>query len=230
MPRELGGVEHRVELAEVLVSDAMSSTAAALAGLASERGLPHVNERDHLQPAFSKALRAVVRASGTRAVVSPRLAVDWDEWPGVGNFDASLAFEGRVLVYVELKCGARADALGPCAWDAAKSALALARGAEGAFLLAGAPEGSWKRPVRGAEFFDGGEWTMLDLRERYADWWRHWERHGDPVPRRLPHCLETRPVASASFAVAGAPWRLRLSRLALADPRWIDWTPFLSRR
>lgn len=137
------------------------------------------------------------------------------EWPRLGSVDLAVTWPNADRILVELKCGTNRDSLGPCIWDAAKLALALLRG-EGtrAYQLAGAPEASWKRPIRGCELLGDGRWTATEYREVYLDWWRHWEKQADPQPSDLPAAIETVEIGVFPFSVAGQAWELRVSRVA----------------
>src|SRR4051812_4264042 len=99
--------------------------AAELAGprlseLAAERGLATIKETAHLQPQFRGALEEIVAEADPRPKVSPRLSHGLkSEWPRLGNFDVSLAWDD-IEVFGELKCGENELTLSACGWDAAK--------------------------------------------------------------------------------------------------------------
>jgi hypothetical protein len=130
---------------------------------------------------------------------------------------------------VELKCGFGVNALGPCVWDAVKSAWGLARAdAAGAYLVAGTTALDWAKSVRGAEFFSEGDWSTWELRGVFGDWWRHWEKDGYPAATRLPECFTTQRISTAAFSVAGSGWELRLTRVSVPEGvAWIERPPLL---
>ena len=125
---------------------------------------------------------------------------------------------------LELKCGAGRDALGPCAWDALKLALGIQVGVLSAgYLIAATTAADWASDHRGAELLGTGAFEAPELRERSLDWWRQWERLGDPLPLEVPRRFTTRAVCRASFAVAGAPWELRVAAIAVPDAERVTW-------
>lgn len=218
------GTRFRVEETLRKAVPAIASYAEACA---AKRELDRINERDHLQPWSFKALKLVVRPSEGPITVGTSLSLDYsDHWPRLGNVDITLRGEGTAPAFIELKCGAGSDALGPCAWDVAKNALTVRMGdASGAYLLAATTSAMWNKTVRGAEFFDSGEWTAEKLRTDYEDWWRYWEPYR---PRRVPAAGRTDPLASAVFRVGDTDWELRLSRMTVEPHGWFDWEPFLA--
>lgn len=211
-----------------MLRDGVPRIAAVLGMRAEERGLTRVNERDHLQPWSVEILREVAMDEGSRLRVGTSFRLDYPEhWPGVGNVDLTLTGGGAPPVLVELKCGAGSDALGPCAWDVAKSALTLRMGTACAtYLLGATTTAMWQRPVRGAEFFHAGQWDTANIRSRYEDWWRSWQKRPDPLPRRLTLRGSTQPIAAARFSVAGTDWELRLARVTVEPSGWFEWQPF----
>jgi hypothetical protein len=171
-----------------------------------------------------------VAATDEGIEVTTQLPAKCADWPSLGAVDIALTVSPNKPVWVELKCGSSRDALGPCAWDAAKCAFGLARGdASAAYLVAGTSAATWGLPAQGAEFFDDGVWKLGDLHETYASWWRLWEKDGYPVGRRMPAAFATEPELSTTFHVAGSPWELRLARVRVADAvGWVDWSPLLA--
>lgn len=130
----------------------------------------------------------------------------------------------RQPVAVELKCGDTNDTFGPCAWDALKLALALQSGAiSEAFLVAATTADQWTKPVRGAEFFETGRMESLALRERFADWWRHWEKRGDPQPTSVPSHFATRAVGRFPFSACETTWELRVAAVLAAGQDRVGW-------
>jgi hypothetical protein len=77
--------------------------------------------------------------------------------------------------------------------------------------------------VRGAQFFGDGPHDVALLRVLYGDWWREWERRGDPPPTELPASFWTEDVHMASFDVGGVPWELRLAQVFATGSEWLRW-------
>ena len=211
-----------------LLVEALSKTATRLERIAYGHGLSYVNEQSHLDPHFRQALNEVALSSASAYRFSkPKVATG--EWPRLGSVDVGIEDGDGELTLVELKSGKGKDALGPCAWDAAKLAYLLEAGAAAdAFLVAGTTLANWEAPIRGAEFFTNRAHDLADLRVSYADWWRKWERDGYPAAPRMPAWFETEFVAEASFTVPAEPWLLRMSRVGAAGPERIDWPPLLA--
>jgi hypothetical protein len=207
--------------------DVLQGAATLLEDQASQLGLQYVNERDHLAKCWRRALSIRTMETDLRtAHQGERRMRDIDEWRGVGDVDSLLARGDVERAFVELKCGRGRDAAAACAWDALKMALALRVGrASEAYLVAGARMSDWLTPIRGTEFLVDGSHAAHGIRRRFADWWRHWELSGDPLPLRLPAALSTWHIDSATFPVAGTEWQLRLSRVTVEGGDWYDWSP-----
>ena len=197
-----------------LLARLVRGTADRLEALAEERGLKTVNERDHLQPCSVAAARELLTEVGGECATQH--AVSFGDWPRLGDVDLALLGLDAAPLLLELKCGNDLNALGPCVWDAAKLAMAVQEGvAAGAFLLAAAPRSRWEQPVRGAEFFEHLPHDIGLLRVLYADWWRSWERRGDPQPSFLPRRWWTEDAHVSTFTVAAQPWELRLAEVVV---------------
>lgn len=224
-------VEYRDGHTRLRVEETLGEAVPSIASYVEARAvkLAKINERDHLQPWSFETLRLIVRPSDGPLAVATSQSLDYpDDWPRLGDVDITLTAEGAAPAFLELKCGAKSDALGPCAWDVAKNALALRKGdASATYLLAATTADMWDKPVRGAELFDHGEWTADGLRADYEDWWRQWEKQGY-LPKRVPARGYTHPLASVPFTVGGMHWRLRLSRVTADAHGWFDWQPCLS--
>jgi hypothetical protein len=80
---------------------------------------------------------------------------------------------------------------------------------------------------RGTELFETGAVDALALRERFLDWWRQWERRGDPAPAEVPVWFTTRAVAQVPFAVGGGAWEFRLAAVAVDSGDRVTWSPVL---
>lgn len=193
-----------------------------------EDGLVSINEQRHLDPEVRRTLNDVVKDLGAPATLL-KFAVATDEWPKLGTADIALRWPDGGTTIAELKCGASADALAPCAWDAAKSAYLLQRGtAFEAYLLAGTTAESWEsQSARGAEFFATREHDGRGLRVGYEKWWKKWEQDGYPAASRMPARFVTEFITEASFMVGDVPWLVRLARVKSAGDKWIEWPPLL---
>lgn len=188
-----------------------------------------VNEQRHLQPRTVDAARALGTSDGPS--LRTQAPVDFDVWPRLGNIDVVLAWRDNAPVLMELKCGSGIDAIGECAWDAAKLALCLQREAGGAaFLLAGAPVADWQKPIRGTEFFSHGPHEAALVRVLYADWFRQFEGRDDPQPSALPRSWWTEHVHSAGFQVGGINWELRLAQVFVSGKELTPWPRLAATR
>lgn len=73
------------------------------------------------------------------------------------------------------------------------------------------------------ELFTTGAVDTLDLRERYCDWWRHWERLGDPTPVKVPRGFATRAICRAPFVIDGLVWEVRVAAVSAVGAEQIAW-------
>jgi hypothetical protein len=210
--------DHLIELAR--------ETAADLERRAVRDGLSRVNERDHLQSSCASAARVLAATWTPPAEVSTGFRFRSELWPRLGGVDLVLLYPTEKPVAIELKCGSGRDALGPCAWDALKLCFALQIGeASAGYLLAATPASDWALRFRGAELFETATVEALVLRERFLDWWRHWERLGDPMPREVPGRFRTRTVGLVPFEVDGRAWELRVAAISVEGRDRIAWLP-----
>ena len=209
--------------------DALPKIAASLERMAKEEGLAYVTDQRHLQPLSCDHLTAVARSLDPRLEVGAAGRLDFPEhFPRVGAVDITLAFPDADPLYIELKCGSGTNALGNCAWDLVKMALTVQMGTTpGAYLLAATREVDWAGEIRGAEFFKSAPWRTQDVREKYADWFRDYEKRNDPQPARLPASGSTVALGEAGFEVAGSLWILRLSRVEVDRGPWFEWKPLI---
>ena len=213
---------------EAFVIATVEPAARAVEALAQQKGSKKVNEQSHLAPGYRTVLADSVRSTHYRtALPGERKLGDRPEWPDVGDVDALVAESGGAA-WVELKCGTSHETLCACAWDAPKMALALRVGrASHAYLLAATTTKHWADRIRGAELF--GKYREDDTeanRERFADWWKYWERRPDPLPVRLPARYATELVAAESFHAAGTDYELRLARVTVVSDEDYAWEPF----
>jgi hypothetical protein len=203
-----------------------AAVAECLEQRAAELAVSRVNEQAHLQPCCENSARGLADERALDPTAKKELICD--AWPRIGAVDIALTQPDGSRVVLELKCGAGRDALGPCVWDVAKCALAIEdEQASAAYLLAGTCVSGWNEAIRGAEFFTSATWQMVDLRQRYADWWRQWERLGDPMPNRLPSRIRTEGLGRFPFTVDHSPWELRLARVEPMSGGWFEWAPLL---
>jgi hypothetical protein len=156
--------------------------------------------------------------------VSTSLRPRFELWPRLGGIDVALLLPSLDPIAVELKCGSTRDSLGSCAWGALKLAFLHQLGAISAgYLLAATPLSAWQAPLRGAELFETADVDTLALRAGFLDWWRHWERLGDPLPAAVPSRFGTRAVMRAPFALMDEPWELRLAAVHCPTDDRIEW-------
>ena len=97
-----------------------------------------------------------------------------------------------------------------------------------AYLLAATTATAWDQQYRGTELFDRTTTDTLDLRERFIDWWRKWERESYQPPSVVPSRFASRPVCRVRFQVAQVPWELRLAALSLDGDEQIAWPTTLA--
>jgi len=212
------------------LTELATETAAELERRCARDGLSYVNERDHLQPSCASAARAIAGSWRPPAEVSTGFRFRSDLWPRLGGVDVALIFAGQKPVAVELKCGSGRNALGPCAWDALKLAFALQIGeASAAYLLAGTTTSDWAGGHRGTELFETAAVDTLILRGRFIEWWRQWERLGDPTPIKVPRRFTTRTIGIVPFEVGPLAWELRVAAVSVDSTDQIVWPLTLPR-
>lgn len=210
-------------VADTFLTELAIKTAAELGRRAAHDGLSRVNERDHLQPCCASVAESIAQSWMPPPRVSTGFRFSSPSWPRVGRVDVALLLPNDKPVAVELKCGTGPDALGPCAWDALKLAFAIQTGEISAgYLVAATTASDWTGRPRGAELFDTAAVDTLLLRERFIDWWKQWERLGDPTPSRVPRQFMTRMVCRVPFEIDGVPWEVRVAALT-ADAGQIVW-------
>lgn len=210
--------------AEKLLIRALPEIGARLERVAEKDGLARVNERDHLQRVTFAALTELAAASPGELEVRSAWPLSVADWPRLGSVDIAITRADGPPALVELKCGSGSDALGPCAWDLLKLATALSRGGGSAgYLLGATTRALWERPLRGAELLDSGRWDTKAIRSAYADWWRHWEKHNDPRPIRVPSRGETVHIGTTRFELGPSSWELRLAEVRCDPGKWSVW-------
>ena len=148
-------------------------------------------------------------------------------WPRLGRVDLALGRE--TPAFIEFKCGAGPDALGPCAWDLIKLSVALDVGtARCGFLAAATTSEGWDRPIRGAELFGSGEWTAEGIRSRFTDWFRKWELAGYRPPPTVPARMATRSAMEACpIRVGETEWSLRAAEVRVTSAERFVWESLL---
>jgi hypothetical protein len=177
-----------------------------------------------LQPCCPSVAQAIARRWTPPPRVSTGFRFSSPLWPRLGRVDIALLLPDAKPVAVELKCGSGRDALGACAWDALKLAFALQTGGiSGAYLLAATSTRDWTRRFRGTELFETAVVDTLRLREHFIDWWRQWERLGDPTPSRVPSQFMTRAVCRIPFEVDRDSWEVRVAAITVDDGDQIAW-------
>lgn len=215
-----------------LLMSTVRLTASYCAELAAEHGLETVNERDHLQKQFNRALVERAAVWPDAPVVKADRRCDLSEhFDHCGDVDASIRWPGESPVFIELKAGAGKDSLGPCIWDVLKLATALRTGAcSSAYLVAAAPQTRWASPKSdGNELFAPSQVYAADLRDRYPSWWRFWERDTGARPTRVPAALRTDLLEAVPFRTAAdgaaGDWTLKIASVHAvpADAEWLAW-------
>jgi hypothetical protein len=154
-----------------------------------------------------------------------------ERWPCLGPVDLCVGDPSEPPAFVELTCGSGSDALGPCAWDLVKLAVALDAGtASAGFLIAATTAARWERLIRGSELLEGGEWHASCIRAHFRDWWRHWQKDGGAgcadgyrPPSEVPSSFATSLVHRQPLVVGGTAWEIRVAEVVVTDPaphRW----------
>jgi hypothetical protein len=193
----------------------------------AERGLRTISERDHLQP-WTAELLARLAPRSHEVKTAARLEYQ-EHLPRVGAVDIALVNAEAKPIFLELKCGAKADSLGPCVWDLLKLAVTIAAGdCSAGYLIAASHERWFAEKKLGTELLGATTWTAPELAETYASWWRHWEKAGDPPILRVPYSGSTEPLGVANFELDGVECSLRVARVHVDPGRWYDWIPFLT--
>lgn len=205
-----------------------TETAAELSALGTRNGLIHVNERDHLQPSCVYAARTAAAVWEPRSQVSTTVPLACLAWPRVGRFDIAFLFPEQKPVAVELKCGIGRNAISACAWDVLKLSFALqTRVISAGYLIAATTAAEWGRGTRGAELFDTGGIDTRELRERFADWWKVWERDGYPAASSVPRSSTTRSICQIPFHIGDDAWELRVAAVGVETIDRVPWEPLL---
>lgn len=146
-------------------------------------------------------------------------SVSLDDWPKVGAVDLAIDLPDDHPVLIELKWGR--GTLYNCAWDAAKLALAVARGVtNAAFMIAGAPSSEWSGKVLGSELFADASWETSDFMDRHASGFAKWRGEVETRPAVLPARFSSRERAAHVFQVHGEPWEIRMAQISTA-PVWV---------
>lgn len=209
---------------EEWLAELANETARELTRRVATEQLHRINERDHLQPCCSSVARAIAARWVPPATVSTSFRFRSPLWPRLGQVDVALLRGSEPPIAIELKCGGGRDALGPCAWDVLKLALALqSRLVSAGYLVAATTAADWESGHRGSELFGTATFEALELRERFLNWWRQWERLGDPLPLEVPRRFATRAICRAPFAVGGTRWEARVAAISVTEDERIAW-------
>jgi hypothetical protein len=209
-----------------LLRHVAETAAVGLEEFCASRQLRFANERDHMAPCCADAVARITGVLEVAPYLGGHAYGLKHGWRGLGHVDVVLRWAHRPATFLELKCGARSDALAACVWDAVKLGTAVLGGNAGAgYLLAGAPASRWTGRAAGAELFETAEWVTLgpDVRDAYLPYWRFWEAEGG-IPGRIPNGLVTTTLGSYPFTIGDTPWELRLARVS-PQGDWIDWPP-----
>jgi hypothetical protein len=218
-------------LIEERVRAIAAETAAELERHCAEAGLVTANEQKQLQPCCTRATQRLTAGWEPSADLSSKKFGDAVDWVGLGLVDVVLRWPDNRPTFIELKCGATKDTVGPCSWDALKLATGLlACNAGTGYLLAGMPATLWEAEPLGSELFDSRVWTAREMRDAFVSWWRHWEKESTPhIPGRVAASFATVAVEAFSLEIGAVPWELRLARVELNGTEWFQWSSTVAR-
>lgn len=217
-----------------LLTRTAERAASSLTARAQRDGLASFNERDHLQKAWDEALTTVAAdwnlapdaINGHRQLALP------EDFDSKGGVDSTLAFEGELPIFLELKAGAGRSSLDACAWDALKLTAALRRGkCSYAFLIAATTTARWEDPfTAGTELFRAATHHATELRDRYVSGWRRWDADGYRPKLATPEFSTAPVLPAARFASAAetdSEWEIRIAQLWVTTTDvddWLTWT------
>ncbi|HTZ64325.1 MAG TPA: hypothetical protein VMB51_09495 [Solirubrobacteraceae bacterium] len=198
---------YELSTADALFATASGYAAHCLQSLRSQ-GDGHLLERD-LKKALAEGLAS--QGAEVRSEAHYQLP-NWDPQPGA--VDVSVGRDGEPHALAELKW-ANENKVWEMLWDALKLANALAVDTvTSAYLVCGAPDASWHKPVQGAEVFDPGVCQFVDLIRRNEEWWTHYQiPQSAGSPLRGPSQLEITKVADVRLTIRDLVWRLRTVRI-----------------
>jgi hypothetical protein len=192
----------------LFLCEAVCSTSRSLQALLMADGEQGVRER-HLR----SALRHALEECGTvcEQELGLRLPGDANVKSGrVGGFDLAMAGDAGVRYLAELKwCWT--NKLWETLWDAFKVALATRLdGVDAAYVVVGAKDADWNKPVDCAELFDGGAWGTRELIGRYTlPWSRLLAESAINPALELPEQIRTEVVADAQLRSAHSAWTIK---------------------
>jgi hypothetical protein len=84
----------------------------------------------------------------------------------------------------------------------------------GVYLVTGASDAHWIKPVERAEIFESGACHIVDLIKRHQEWWdRYILGDSSGRPMSSPATLNVTPVSDVRLCVQETVWRLRTVRL-----------------
>jgi hypothetical protein len=193
--------------ADALLATATGYAARSLQTL-EKPGDGHLVEKD-LKLAMSEALEA--QGANVRSEVRYTLP-HWEPQPGAVDLTVPDS-AGRYLL-AELKW-ANDNKIYEALWDAVKLADATQLDeVGGVYLVSGASDAHWTKPVECAEMFDSGACHLVDLIKQHQEWWDRYIL-GDSTGRPIssPATLNITSVSDVRFCVHETVWRLRTVRL-----------------
>jgi len=165
---------------------------------------------------FRTALLGALESQGNACAKEVR--PDLPGWPNIeggrlGGVDlAVLGADGASFRYLaELKWCYR-DKLWEILWDAFKASLASQLpGVEAGYVIAGAPDAHWSKPVDCAELFaNDGPWPTRELISRYTTNWSWLLGEGSKSqPQLLPELIQTELAAEQTLELGTESWTIR---------------------
>jgi hypothetical protein len=184
-------------------------------------GFQKVLEKD-----LEAAIVGALRSQGAEAEHNKKIGPipHWDPQPGPVDV-AVLDGKGRPCALAELKW-CNENKVFEALWDLLKMAAAadLAE-VEETYLIYGAPQAYWDKPVECAqEIFDSTACDLPSLTVEHWGWWRKYIL-GDSTGRPLeaPQSVRLSPVATAPLKLAGTTWEIRTIAI---EPNWSEPTPY----
>jgi len=193
-----------------LIQGAVEAAARSLETRAVSTADNALREKD-----FRVALRSGLEAEGEVCAteVRPRLP-GWPSNKGnpLGGIDISVtgSTSGEHRYLAELKW-CYEDKLWETLWDVLKAgAASQVPGTGAAYVIAGAPESYWAKPVACAELFVDGLWATRDLVSRYSTNWSWLLGEGSKSrPRQLSELFQTELAVEEPLLLWGKPWTIR---------------------
>ncbi|HLX31543.1 MAG TPA: hypothetical protein VKR79_02120 [Gaiellaceae bacterium] len=193
-----------------LFRGAVAAAARALEKRAVSMAANSLREND-----FRAALRSALEAGEEVCATEVRPALPG--WPSnkgnpLGGIDISVAAstQGEHRYLAELKW-CYEDKLWETLWDVLKAgAASQVAGTEAAYVVAGAPDSYWAKPVACAELFADGLWATRDLIARYSTNWSWLLGEGSKSqPRQLSELFQTELAVEEPLLLLGKPWTIK---------------------